>query len=74
MKLWKENKLNQEWIKEDNEILEEFKRSKYFRQDDCGIFYEDQRLTAFITSKDGLNSTFDLIDFDNLWDKWVKVR
>ena len=67
MKLWKENKLNQGWELSNEEIIKRFMNSKFKEHETCGIFYLDVRLRYFITDKEGLNSSFDEKEFDELF-------
>ncbi len=53
LKLWKENKLNQEWELSNEEIAERFCKSH--SHNDITI----KNLIYFITTKEGLNSSFD---------------
>jgi hypothetical protein len=67
MKLWKGNKLNQEWQMEDDKIIEGFK--EWFQKNkDFGRPLE-YCLIWFITSKEGLDSTYEQEEFDILFKK-----
>lgn len=66
MKLWKENRTDQQWELSMEEIAEQFASSQYsphvikhWRLERC--------LRAFLTAPDGLNSVFDEEDFDELY-------
>lgn len=70
MKLWKENKIDQEYELSHKEIIEGFKKSSYYKRyknpDDIDL---DYALRLYITSKDGLNSIFGKYDdFDKLYE------
>jgi len=54
MKLWKENRINQEWELSNKEIAHKFLLSKYSLR-----MYREKALVEFITAKDGLNSVWD---------------
>ncbi len=55
MKLWKENKINQEWKLSNKEIAKQFLKSKYARSE----HFTATDLVLFISSNDGLNSVWD---------------
>jgi len=67
MKLWKENKLNQEWEMSFEKIIEEFKRWD-FTYELRDLQPIDLRLRIFLTDKKGLNSAFEEEDFDKLFE------
>ena len=56
MKLWKENKISQEWELSNQEIAKQFLKSRYYDFPNRSI---DMSLVNFISSKDGLNSSWD---------------
>lgn len=58
MKLWKGNRLDAVYELSNKEIATRFLNSKYYSEEIC----IERALVDFITSKDGLNSTWE-------WDK-----
>lgn len=69
IKLWIENRLDNEVERSYSDIWEEFKYSKYFEE----YVFEPhstirEKLIHFITFKDGLNASYDLPDFEALYD------
>lgn len=58
MKLWKENRLDQEWVLSAEEVAKRFMESGYAKEylNYGGVA---MALVYFITSKDGLNSTWE---------------
>ncbi len=75
--LWKENKLNQEWSINYNDVLNKFRLSVYFKYWVDGRYSLDIALRNFITAKDGLNSVFDTNEdyyklFDFIHNKVIK--
>lgn len=56
MKLWKQNRLDKEHEISNDEIAKRFLESPYAKADGRNLGY---RLIFFITSKDGLNSTWE---------------
>ncbi len=55
MKLWKGNRISQEWELSNKEIAKQFLKSKYARSE----HFTATDLVLFISSKDGLNSSWD---------------
>lgn len=63
MKLWKENKVAQEYEMDNAEIANRFMQSQYYFEDEYVQYYGIGRALAFfISAKDGLNSIWE-------WDK-----
>ncbi len=58
MKLWKENKLNQEWELDNKGVVKRFLNSEYGKNPEK-YKGKDNALVYFITGKDGLNSSYD---------------
>jgi len=71
MKLWRENRLDQEWELSEDEILARFIKSEHFNYYQKG-WTLDRALRAFITaleSEGGLNSVFEEDEYNILLDK-----
>jgi hypothetical protein len=69
MKLWKENKLNQEWEKPNEEIANEFIKSKFNNE----TRPTDSQLRLFVTARDGLNSVFEEDEYQELYELVLKL-
>lgn len=68
MKLWKDNKSNQEYEIPEKEIIDKFLKSDFYKEElPLGI-----RLMRFIVDKNGLNSVFETKDFHKLLDELLK--
>lgn len=65
MKLWKENRTDQEWEMSPETITDEFIVSKWHELYKQGWPIE-RAISGFITDKDGLNSVCDTEDFQKL--------
>lgn len=67
--LYKDNKIDQEYKLSYKEITDSFVKSNYFLEDylqqEIYIIY---CLQSYLAYKDGLNSSYDLIDFDELYE------
>lgn len=75
IKLWKENKTDQEWEISISDIVEKFMRSKDYNDNELMDYYGPEHLLSlFIGSKDGLNSVIDQIDFKKVSHHLLKVR
>jgi hypothetical protein len=59
VKLWKENRLNQEWELSNKEIAEKFMASDFYKNRYEKYNSTDRALIWFISDKDGLNSTWE---------------
>ena len=57
MKLWKENRIDQEYEKLIDDIVTEFLQSDYNKDVDNAF----QSVVLFISAKDGLNSSIELL-------------
>lgn len=73
MKLWKNNRVDQEWELADEEIIRRFKASEYAKAD----MGTDRALRLFLTGSEergGLASVFVEKEFTPLVRRLVKVR
>ena len=69
MKMWKENKLDQEWEMDNDDIAIKFWLSKPYRELVASCWPLDRAIRAFLTDpKDGLNSVFDEKEYEELYD------
>lgn len=73
MKLWKNNRLDQEWELPDSEIISRFAASEWSTIEG---WTADRQLRAFLTSAqyDGLSSVFDEDEYAVLIDQLFDVR
>jgi hypothetical protein len=65
IKLWRENRVDQEWELSFEEVLNRFRVSEFFGLEE----WLDRRLRAFITDQKGLNSVFEEADYQKLLEK-----
>ena len=65
MKLWKENRLDQEYELPDEEVVKRFLTWAETHQ----FNILDRALADFICSKEGLNSSFEIADLDRIFGK-----
>jgi hypothetical protein len=64
MRLWKGNKVDQQYEMSDAEIFATLKASRYF---ELLLYYPTRRVLAmFISAPDGLNSTWEEAEFERL--------
>ena len=66
IKLWKENRVDQEYEMDINEIAKRFKESKYYTEYFKQGWPLDRALPLFICSRDGLNSVNDVKDYETI--------
>lgn len=80
MRLWKDNKIEEEWALSVEEICERFAASKWCTPDYLNAWPLQRRLLAFIGGPEqsgGLNSAHDEAEFDDLFDvvlRWERVH
>lgn len=73
MKLWKNNRIDQEWELDDNDIVSRFEASEWSTIEEWPT---ERRLRAFLTSSehDGLSSVFEEDEFAVLFGRLFDVR
>ncbi len=70
MKLWRENRLDQEWESTFEEIYQGFKASEWY-----DVTYPlERKLALYMTDSKYLNSTYEKADFSKLVDYIIKRR
>lgn len=70
MKLWRENRLDQEWESTFEEIYQGFKNSEWY-----DVPYPlERKLSLYMTDSKYLNSTFERDDFHKLVDYIIRRR
>jgi hypothetical protein len=72
MKLWKNNRIDQEYELENKVIIGQFVGSKYYQNVLLGMNL-DRCLRGFICSDDGLKSVFEEGDYDILLKELLEV-
>jgi len=75
VKLWKENKTDQEWEIPVEELVKRFMESKIYKDKET-LYYHGvgPSLTLFISGKDGLNSVIENEDFKKVEDCLFQKR
>lgn len=72
MKLWYENKLANEKEIDNMEILEQYQNSGFKDKEEYKEMYRDMKLRMFLTTKEGLNSSFEEEEFQELLDLMIE--
>ncbi len=70
MKLWRENRINQQYMLENNDIIKRYKKSKFYNHERGNHW----GLSVFISSPIGLNSSFEPSDFEVLFEDYLKSK
>lgn len=65
MKLWKQNRLDQEWEISIEDLCERFLKSDQCDNDFLDYYGLHQAIVAFVTSRDGLRSSMDIEHADS---------
>jgi len=73
MRLWKNNRVDEEWELRNEEIVKRFKESKQYQDFKEGMHLRTA-LSMFISSKSGLSSVFEIDEFEELVETFLRLE